>query len=219
MTRRGTVGVALATTTLLVSGAIGLVNGIREIGYSLTPLQRSVSTGVLMYGIAGLAGGMALVKRHRSAMWLTTIWGVVVTYVASFAAIAYAGADATLLGAIASGVGTALIAAGVIWVARRDTRAVGGRELSSGGRATPMLLLLTSVAGLGACRQLYGGPPVLTERTSPDRQSTKVVRAKQDPNRLIAQDLSVCWVAPHVFASIRAGDHWRCDWRLVPEGQ
>ena len=53
-----------------------------------------------------------------AAVWLAAVWGVIVTYVASIAPIAYAGADATLVGAIASGLASALIAVGVIWVAR-----------------------------------------------------------------------------------------------------
>jgi hypothetical protein len=122
MSRRRRVGLIFAIATLFVSGALGVFNGVLELSQLLTPLQRSVSTGVLIYGIAGLAGGIALVARHRSAVWLAAIWGVMVTYVSSFAAIAYAGADATLVGAVASGIGAALIAAGVIWAARLATR-------------------------------------------------------------------------------------------------
>jgi hypothetical protein len=204
---------------LFVSGALGLFNGIRELSQTLTPLQRSVSIAVLIYGVAGLAGGIALVGRHRSAAWLAAIWGVVVTYVSSVAAIAYAGADATLSGAIASGTGAALIAAGVIWAARLATRARASTDVPDSARAaTFALLLVASVAGLGACRQLYSGPPVITDRGS-DRMATKVVRAKREPDRLIANDLTVCWVVPDVFAGINPGDHWRCDWRVVPKGQ
>jgi hypothetical protein len=218
MSRRRRVGLILAIAILFVSGALGLLNGVRELSQTLTPLQRSVSTGVLVYGIAGVAGGIALVVRHRSAIWLAGIWGVVVTYVSSLAAIAYAGTDATLAGAIASGIGTALIAAGVVWAARLATRSPAGPVPDSARRATVVLLLLAGSAGLGACRQLYSGPPVVSERYG-DRMTTKAVRAKREPDRLIAQDLTVCWVAPDVFTRIRAGDHWRCEWRVVPEGQ
>jgi hypothetical protein len=218
MSRRRRVGLILAIATLFVSGALGLLNGVRELSQTLTPLQRSVSAGVLVYGIAGVAGGIALVVRHRSAIWLAAIWGVVVTYVSSLAAIAYAGADATLVGAIASGIGAALIAAGVVWAARLATRSPAGPVPDSARRATVVLLLLAGSAGLGACRQLYSGPPVVSERYG-DRMTTKAVRAKREPDRLIAQDLTVCWVALDVFMRIRTGDHWRCEWRVVPEGQ
>ena len=218
MTRRRRVGWIVAIATLFVSGALGLLNGVRELSQTLTPLQRSVSIGVLVYGIAGVAGGIALVARHRSAISLAAIWGVAVTYVSSLAAIAYAGAAATLVGAIASGIGSALIAAGVVWAARLATRPRPIQVSESARGAALVLLLLAATAGVGACRQLYSGPPVVSERYG-DRMSTKPVRAKREPDRLIAQDLTVCWVAPDVFASIRTGDHWRCEWRVVPEGQ
>jgi hypothetical protein len=219
MSQRGTVGRALSMTVLFVSGALGAFNGVAELSDTLTPLQRSVSTGVLIYGLAGLAGGIALLKRHRSAVWLATVWGIAVTYVSSVAALAYA-PEATVGGAIASGVGSALIAGGVIWTAHRASHAAAATRVLDGVRATAIVLLfLASAVGIGACRQLYGGPPIVTDRTSADGLVTKVVRAKREPDRLIAQDLSVCWVVPDVFASIRAGDHWRCDWRHVPTGQ
>jgi hypothetical protein len=204
---------------LLVSGALGLFNGIGGLLQTLTPLQRSVSITVLIYGVAGLAGGIALLARHRSAAWLAAIWGVAVTYVSSVAAIAYAGADATLGGAIASGTGAALIAAGVVWAARLAIRARASRAVTDTARAANFaLLLVAGVTSLGACRQLYSGPPVVTDRGS-DCMATKVVRAKREPDRVIANDLTVCWVIPDVFARIHPGDHWRCDWRVVPEGQ
>jgi hypothetical protein len=217
MSRRRRVGLVLAIATLFVSGALGLLNGVRELSQTLTPLQRSVSIGVLVYGIAGVAGGIALVARHPSAIWLAAIWGVAVTYVSSLAAIAYAGADATLVGAIAAGIGSALIAAAVIWAARLATRPRPPRTDRARGAAVALLVLAAS-PGVEGCRQLYSGPPVVSERYG-DRMTTKAVRAKREPDRLIAQDLTVCWVAPDIFTRIRAGDHWRCEWRVVPEGQ
>ena len=120
----------LSLLMLFVSGAVGLLSGTRDLSAALTPLQRSVTIGVLLYGVAGVIGGVALAARHRSASWLAAVWGAVVTYVASVAAIAYAGADATVGGAVASGVGSALIAAGVIWTARVST--IGSRTTASG---------------------------------------------------------------------------------------
>ena len=79
-------------------------------------------------------------------------------------------------------------------------------------------ILLGSMSGLGACRQLYSGPPVVADRNV-DRLSTKRVRAKREPDRLIAEDLSVCFVIPEVYASVQPGAAWRCAWRHVPEGQ
>jgi hypothetical protein len=217
-TSRGrSVGLALSLVMLFGTGALGLYNGVRELAYTLTPLQRSVSVGVLVYGVLGVVAGVALAARHRASVWLAGIWGVVVTYVASFAAIAYAGANASVSGAIASGIASALIAAGVIWSARRSTQR---SPLPEGGRpvraAAIVALLVAGASALGACRQLYSGPPVVGER---DDLVTKRVRAKREPDRLIAEDLSVCWVIPEVFAGVQPGAHWRCAWRHVPRGQ
>ena len=214
MSRRRRFGRLLSVFLLCVTGALGTYNGMRELSFRLTPLQRSVSIGVLIYGVVGLAGAIALIARHRSSVWLATTWGVVVTYVSSVAAIAYAGSDATLVGAIASGIAAALIAAGVIWSAHVST----GPNSSTTARTIVLGVVLIACAGIaGACRQLYMGPPIVPTQSG-DGLVTKVVRAKREPDRLIAQDLSVCWVLPEVFAGIRAGDHWRCDWRHIPEG-
>jgi hypothetical protein len=202
---------------LFGTGALGLYNGVRELAHTLTPLQRSVSIGVLAYGVLGVSAGAALAARHRTSVWLAAIWGAVITYVAAFAAIAYAGADATVIGAVASGIASALIAAGVIWSARASTRRspASAAERPTGG-AVVLALLLAGMPGAGACRQLYSGPPVVGES---DGLVTKRVRAKREPNRLIAEDLSVCWVIPDVFATVQPGAAWRCAWRHVPRGQ
>jgi hypothetical protein len=216
---RHKIGRALSLVMLFGTGALGLYSGVRETAYTLTPLQRSVSVGVLLYGVLGVAAGVALAARHRASVWLSAIWGVVITYVASLAAIAYAGADATLIGAIASGIATALIAAGVIWSARVSARRPSPPDTGPPMHAAAIVVLLfASTPGLGACRQLYSGPPVVADRNV-ERLSTKRVRAKREPDRLIAEDLSVCFVIPEVFAGVQPGATWRCAWRHVPEGQ
>jgi hypothetical protein len=217
MGRRRKVGWALSLVVLFLSGSLGLSNGVRELTDALTPFQRAVSIGVLVYGVLGVVGGVALAARHPSSAWLATMWGIVVTYVASFAAIAYAGADATVVGAVASGLGSALIAAGVIWSARVSTRHTPAPDARRPTHAaTIVALLVASMSGMEACRQLYPGPPVVGEG---DGLITKRVRAKREPDRLIAEDLSVCWVIPEVFAGVQPGAAWRCAWRHVPRGQ
>ena len=112
----------LSILLLLNTGALGVYNGTTELSQATTPLQRSVTGGVLIYGILGLAGAIALIARRRSAVWLASAWTAVVTYVASTAALAYAGADATVGGAVAGGVGAAVLGLGVVWCARAVTR-------------------------------------------------------------------------------------------------
>jgi len=101
----------LSMLLLLNTGGIGLYNGVTEMPDAQTALQRSVTIGVLLYGVLGLA----------AAVWLSAAWAVVVTYVASTAAFAYAAADATVGAALAGGLGAAAIGILVVWCARTVT--------------------------------------------------------------------------------------------------
>jgi len=108
----------VALLLLLNTGVLGVYDGLTELSDAHTPLQRSVTGGVLIYGILGLAAAVALFVRHRWAVPLSIAWGIVITYVASAAAPAYAGDEATIGGTIAGGVGAGLIAVFVVWCAR-----------------------------------------------------------------------------------------------------
>ena len=107
---------------LLNTGGIGVYNGITELADARTPLQKSVTLGVLLYGIFGLAAAIMLSARRLAAVWLTVVWAIVVTYVASTAALAYAGTDATVGAAVGAGIGALLLGVGVVWCARVVTR-------------------------------------------------------------------------------------------------
>jgi len=209
------VGRALSLLVLLATGATGLYNGVQDLPGARTTLQYSVTVGVLLYGVLGLAAGAAMATGHPSSIWLVAQWGVVVTYVASTAALAYA-PDATVAGAVGGGLGAALIAAGVMWTVRASVRRSAPHDARGGARALAILVVaLSSAVGLGGCRSLYQAPPAVPDT---DGMVTKVVRAKREPDRLIAEDLSVCWVIPEVFAGIKPGDRWRCDWQRIPPG-
>jgi hypothetical protein len=107
---------------LLNTGGLGIYNGATELDDAHTVLQKSVTGGVLVYGVLGLTAAIALLVRHRSAVAISAGWAVVITYVASMAAMAYGGEDATIGGSIAGGLGAALIGAFVIWSARIVTK-------------------------------------------------------------------------------------------------
>jgi hypothetical protein len=81
-----------------------------------------------------------------------------------------------------------------------------------------MILLLLSGPALDGCRTLHAGPPVVTGRENGGLM-TKRARAKRQPDRPIADDLSVSWVIAEIFREIKPGDAWRCEWRDVPEGR
>jgi hypothetical protein len=110
----------LAFLLLAASGAMGVYNGIYEWDSPRSPLQRSVTICIVVYGVLGLLGAVGLLRRARWTAWATAAWGVVITYVGAMAAIAYA-PDATTGGAVAAGVITAVIAVFVVWTAERTT--------------------------------------------------------------------------------------------------
>ena len=112
----------VAILLLFNTGLVGFYNGVTEFAEAHTPLQKSVTAGVFVYGIFGLSAAVALLVRHRWAVPLSAAWAVVVTYVASTAALAYAGEDATIGSAISGGVGAGLIGLFVVWCARESTR-------------------------------------------------------------------------------------------------
>jgi MYXO-CTERM domain-containing protein len=115
----------LSTLVLLTSGVLGIYNGATGFAGAQTPFQYSVTVGVVLYGALGLAGAVALAARRRISVWLSAAWAIVVIYVASTAALAYAGAEATLLGALAGGFGAMVIGAGVVATALAVTRGGG----------------------------------------------------------------------------------------------
>jgi len=107
---------------LAVTGCLGVYNGLNEWGEGETPLQHSVTVGVLLYGVFGLIAAYAPFRRERWTIWPAIGWMIAVTYVPGVAVMAYGGKDAILDSAIAASAGSALIALGVIWTVRVTTR-------------------------------------------------------------------------------------------------
>lgn len=113
---------ALSLALLLITGVLGIYNGIMERSTGANGLQRSVTAGVFLYGVLGLVSAYGLVRRRRWAVGTTAAWGVAITYAPVAAIIAYA-EDASPVGAaIAAGAICTLIALGVVWTARVWTR-------------------------------------------------------------------------------------------------
>lgn len=107
---------------LALTGCLGVYNGLNEWGEGETPLQHSVTIGVLLYGILGLVTAYGLFRRERWTIWPAIGWAIAVTYVPGVAVMAYGGTDAILGSAFAASAGSALIALGVIWTVRVTTR-------------------------------------------------------------------------------------------------
>lgn len=117
------IGWYVSIGVLLLSSVLGLLNGFSDWESNSTPLQMSVTIGVLAHSIVGLAAAAALIRKAPAARWLTLTWTGLVAYVSSTAPLAYAGDDATVGGAIAAGLGAALLGLAIHWQARAVTHA------------------------------------------------------------------------------------------------
>lgn len=115
-------GVSLAL--LLVTGCLGLYNGLTDWGEGQTLAQQSVTAGVLVYGVLGLLTAYGLFRRRRWSLATAIAWGLVITYVPGVAVMAYADKGTTLGSAIAASAASALIALAVIWATRANTDTV-----------------------------------------------------------------------------------------------
>jgi hypothetical protein len=111
----------LSIGLLLLTGCLGVYDGLTEWGGATTPGQKSVTAGVLLYGILGVVTAYGMFRRHRWSFSGAIAWGVVITYVAGTASLFYS--EAGIGAALAGGGATALIALGVIWTASVVTRA------------------------------------------------------------------------------------------------
>jgi FtsH-binding integral membrane protein len=112
----------LSLGLLLFTGVVGIYNGLTEWGEGRGPVQHSVTIGVFLYGIFGLASAYGLIRRQRWSIGTVIAWTVAVTYVPGVAVMAYADEDAILGSAIAASVGSLLIAIGVLWTTNVMTR-------------------------------------------------------------------------------------------------
>jgi hypothetical protein len=116
------IGWYVSIAVLLLTSALSLLNEPGEFKTATTALQMSVTVGGLAHAIVGLAAAAALIRKAPAARWLTLLWTLIVAYVSSTASIAYGGDDATIAGAIAGGLGAALIGLAINWCARVITR-------------------------------------------------------------------------------------------------
>jgi hypothetical protein len=116
----------LSLGLLLLTGCLGVYNGLTEWGGAITPGQESVTAGVLLYGLLGFVTAYGLFRRKRWSLVGAIAWAVVITYVAGAASLFYG--EAGIGASLAGGCATALIALGVIWTAnvmsRGELRAV-----------------------------------------------------------------------------------------------
>ena len=113
--RRLSLGTALLI--LVGLGYVGLRNGLAEWSHADTPGQRLASVTEALYGLLGLVAGVGLVTRRTWTVPVVIAWAVSVTMTAGLAPVVWGGAG--LWAGVAAAAATALIASGVIWLARR----------------------------------------------------------------------------------------------------
>jgi uncharacterized membrane protein YjfL (UPF0719 family) len=107
---------------LLVTGLLGIYSGVTEWNPDNNPVQKSVTAGVLLYGVLGFVTAYGLFLRRRWSFPTAIAWGVVVTYVPGVAVMSFSDEAGRLTSAFAASGTTALIAAGVIWTTYLMTR-------------------------------------------------------------------------------------------------
>jgi hypothetical protein len=123
---------ALSLALLLFTGVLGIYNGITEWDASQTPVQKSVTVGVFLYGVFGLVTAYGLFRGRRWSVSTAIAWAVAVIYVPGVAVMVFGGEGAFISSAIAASAGSAIIALGVIWTAHAMTR--GDAQIVSSDR-------------------------------------------------------------------------------------
>ena len=123
-----TIAWVLALIVLLVTGALGLSNGVRQLPYTATFGQMTVAVGVLLYGILGIAAAVGLLRRRAWSLPLTIAWAVIVTYVPGAAVHYYGGEEAGSVAALSASIGAGVTALLVVLAVRAVTRRLGKSE-------------------------------------------------------------------------------------------
>jgi hypothetical protein len=121
----------LSLALLLLTGFLGVYNGVTEWDPTNSPIQKSVTAGVFLYGVLGLATAYGLFRRRRASRLTAIAWGIFVTYVPGLAVMVFSDEAGRLTSALAASGTTALLAAGVIWATYVMTRG----EMEPGPRA------------------------------------------------------------------------------------
>jgi hypothetical protein len=119
---------ALSLAVLVLTGVLGVHNGVTEWKPDNSPAQKSVNVSVFLYGIFGLVTAYGFLRRRRWSVGTAIAWAVGVIYAPGVAVMAFGGEGAIVSSAIAASAVSALIASGVLWtvylMTRGDTKAV-----------------------------------------------------------------------------------------------
>ena len=105
---------------LLLCGALGLRNGPQELRIAATGGQQLAALSEVGYAVFGLLAALSFYRGHRSAMLLMVVWATLLTATGALAPVVWGGASVNI--GIVSALGTAVVAALVLQLARRALR-------------------------------------------------------------------------------------------------
>ena len=112
----------LTALCLMATGVSGLFNLASEWNDAVTAAQFGVRAGQLVYGIGGLAAGAGLLANQSWAGTAAWIWAIAVVITGPLAVYAYAGSAATPSAIVAALLGSAAVAALLLWTTRWSLR-------------------------------------------------------------------------------------------------
>jgi Raf kinase inhibitor-like YbhB/YbcL family protein len=182
---------------------------LTEWGEAGTPLQQSVTAGVFLYGFLGLITAYGLFRHRRWSFSAAIGWGLVVTYVAGVAAIAYGGADVSVGSAIAASVASALIALGVVWTTNVMTRARLSADSETRSKAmsltinSPVFQQGGSIPARYTCEGQDVSPPLEWSGAPANTRTLALIVDDPDaPDPAKPQRVYVHWVVCNIPASV-----------------
>jgi hypothetical protein len=105
----------LTALCLMATGAGGLFNLASEWGDATTVAQYGVRAGQLVYGIGGVAAGVGLLADRSWTLTAARLWAIAVIVTGPLAVHAYAGSAATPGAIVAALLGSAAVAALLLW--------------------------------------------------------------------------------------------------------
>ncbi len=108
---------ALLVLLLLASAYLGITGGLDLVREAHRPLEILATGTELLYGVAAVAGLVALGTRARKAMAILVVWAVALTATAALASVVW-GHTSVAVG-VASGAGVGAVVAVVLWGWRR----------------------------------------------------------------------------------------------------
>ena len=105
-----------------LTGVVGLINASSELGDGASFLQRSVPYATAVYGVLGVIGFVAMLRRRAWAVPVAVCWAIASCYTATVASFAFHDPnfadDGTLFSVLGAGVAMTVIG----WIVMRGAQ-------------------------------------------------------------------------------------------------